>query len=173
MTETKDSTGKTVGGAARKPLTLQRTVESGQVRQNFSHGRSKAVVVEKKKTRKIAGAETVAEKPLVAPLTVEPRVTAPREPVRAPEPVRSSQISGSLSVGEQDARARALAAARERDESDRAEAVIRAEERAAEAALAAKVAAAAPSAPVAAPPVAASPVALPPAPEAAPVYLGY
>ena len=55
MTETKDTTDKTLRGGGRKPLSLQRTVESGHVRQNFSHGRSKSVVVEKKKTRKLGG----------------------------------------------------------------------------------------------------------------------
>ena len=54
MTETKDTADKTLRGAGRKPLSLQRTVESGHVRQNFSHGRSKSVVVEKRKTRKLA-----------------------------------------------------------------------------------------------------------------------
>ena len=55
MTETKDTTDKTLRTGARKPLSLQRTVESGHVRQNFSHGRSKSVVVEKRKTRKLGG----------------------------------------------------------------------------------------------------------------------
>ena len=150
MTETKDQTGKTVSGGARKPLTLQRTVESGQVRQNFSHGRSKAVVVEKKKTRKLAGPEPVAEKPVAAPsVVVEPRALAPREAVKAPEPVRQSQAGKTLSVGEQDARARALAAARVQDEADRTQAVERERQRATEeAAAAAALAAAAPPAPV-------------------------
>ena len=104
MTETKDSTGKTLSGQPRKPLTLQRTVESGQVRQTFSHGRSKAVVVERKKTRKLAGSETAAEKPAPAAIEVKPRETAkPAEPPRAPQPP-----ADGLSVGEQDARAKAL-----------------------------------------------------------------
>src|SRR5688572_2658360 len=65
MTETKDTTDKTIRGGGRKPLSLQRTVESGHVRQNFSHGRSKSVVVEKRRTRKLAGpgAATEAEAP--------------------------------------------------------------------------------------------------------------
>jgi translation initiation factor IF-2 len=51
MTETKETTEKTLRGAApRKPMSLKRTVESGHVRQNFSHGRSKSVVVEKKRS---------------------------------------------------------------------------------------------------------------------------
>ncbi len=53
MSETRDSDSKNTGGSGRKPLSLQRTVESGHVRQNFSHGRSKAVVVEKRKSRKL------------------------------------------------------------------------------------------------------------------------
>ncbi len=44
MTETKDTTEKTLRGGGRKPPSLQRTVESGHVRQNFSHGRSKSGV---------------------------------------------------------------------------------------------------------------------------------
>ena len=60
MTETKDTTEKTMRGGARKPLSLQRTVESGHVRQNFCHGRSKSVVVEKRRTRKLGGTETEA-----------------------------------------------------------------------------------------------------------------
>ena len=56
MTETKETTDKTLRGTVpRKPLSLKRTVESGHVRQNFSHGRSKSVVVEKKKKRTISG----------------------------------------------------------------------------------------------------------------------
>src|SRR6185436_7069704 len=56
MIKTTATTEKPLRGAApRKPLSLKRTVESGHVRQNFSHGRSKSVVVEKKKKRTIAG----------------------------------------------------------------------------------------------------------------------
>src|SRR5262245_66450247 len=53
MSETKETTDKTLRGGGSKPLSLKRTVESGHVRQSFSHGRSKSVVVEKKKTRKL------------------------------------------------------------------------------------------------------------------------
>ncbi len=55
MTETKETTEKTLrGGTAGKPLSLKRTVDAGHVRQSFSHGRSKSVVVEKKKKRTIS-----------------------------------------------------------------------------------------------------------------------
>ena len=69
MTEQKDQTDKTARVGARKPLTLQKTVESGHVRQNFSHGRSKSVVVEKKKSRKLGppGSEGHEAAPIAAP----------------------------------------------------------------------------------------------------------
>ncbi|MFI7716689.1 translation initiation factor IF-2 associated domain-containing protein, partial [Acinetobacter baumannii] len=73
MTDQNDQTDKTLRAGARKPLTLQKTVESGHVRQNFSHGRNKMVVVEKKKTRKLGG-ETTVEAPVapVAPVIQKP-----------------------------------------------------------------------------------------------------
>src|SRR5262245_52621537 len=54
MTEIKETGDKTLTVSPRKPLSLKRTVESGHVRQSFSHGRSKSVVVEKKKKRTIS-----------------------------------------------------------------------------------------------------------------------
>jgi len=99
MSETKEPTDKTLrGGAPRKPLSLQRTVESGHVRQNFSHGRSKSVVVEKRKTRKLASPgepEAAPSSPTVSPLgerrrTVakrrasSPSISSPRRPLRSP-----------------------------------------------------------------------------------------
>ena len=72
MSETKDTDaqdGESGGsGATRTPrasggkLTLGRTVETGHVRQNFSHGRSKAVLVEKKR-RRVAPAKDKADTP--------------------------------------------------------------------------------------------------------------
>src|SRR6202453_1263716 len=52
MSETNNSGDKSLGAPASKPtLHLKRPVEQGTVRQSFSHGRSKAVVVEKVKRR--------------------------------------------------------------------------------------------------------------------------
>ncbi|HEX9322960.1 MAG TPA: translation initiation factor IF-2 associated domain-containing protein, partial [Xanthobacteraceae bacterium] len=51
MTETKNTGEKTLSVNPTKTLTLKRGVEQGVVRQSFSHGRSKAVVVEKVKRR--------------------------------------------------------------------------------------------------------------------------
>ena len=52
MSDTND-TGNS-NGSVRKPLTVSRG-NSGTVRQSFSHGRSKQVVVEKKKRRRVSG----------------------------------------------------------------------------------------------------------------------
>ena len=48
----------------RAPLGLKRTVETGKVKQSFSHGRSNTVVVEVKK-RRILGRPGEAEAPKV------------------------------------------------------------------------------------------------------------
>ena len=70
---------------ARAPLGLKRTVETGKVKQSFSHGRSNTVVVEVKK-RRILGrpgeAEPAKPEPVAAP---EPVARAP-EPAPAPKP---------------------------------------------------------------------------------------
>src|SRR5215831_2398265 len=58
MSETDDSGARTRGGSGGagggKTLSLKRT-ETSTVRQSFSHGRSKAVVVEKKRARVAPG----------------------------------------------------------------------------------------------------------------------
>ena len=71
----------------RPPLGLKRTVETGKVKQSFSHGRSNTVVVEVKK-RQILGRpgeaapapapEPVAEAPKPAPKPAAPAAPAPR-----------------------------------------------------------------------------------------------
>ena len=103
MTETKEATEKTLRGAApRKPLSLKRTVDAGHVKQSFSHGRSKSVVVEKKKKRTISapGGGDVD--------TLES------------DEAQDSQLGG-LSTNELDARRRALELERERAEAEEAE----------------------------------------------------
>ena len=70
MSETKNPGDKTIS-MERKTLGLKRSgVEQGTVRQSFSHGRSKAVVVEKKKRRVVLpgeGGKTEAETPQPQP----------------------------------------------------------------------------------------------------------
>jgi translation initiation factor IF-2 len=50
MSETDEGGARTRAGGGGKTLSLKRT-ETSTVRQSFSHGRSKAVVVEKKRAR--------------------------------------------------------------------------------------------------------------------------
>jgi len=52
MSDTKSGDDKTLSVTPKKTLTLKRPgMEQGTVRQNFSHGRTKAVVVETKKRK--------------------------------------------------------------------------------------------------------------------------
>ena len=64
-------------------LELKKTVSSGQVRQSFSHGRSKAVTVEVRKKRSIKGAksESVVSRGEAA---AAPTVTPPQPDNEAP-----------------------------------------------------------------------------------------
>ncbi len=65
----------------RAPLGLKRTVETGQVKQSFSHGRSNTVVVEVKR-RRVLGRPGEAE-PIVEEVAAAP-APAPQAPSRAP-----------------------------------------------------------------------------------------
>ena len=65
----------------RAPLGVKRTVETGQVKQSFSHGRSNTVIVETKKRRVLgrpgeaqAAPEPQVQAPVAAPRSEERRV---------------------------------------------------------------------------------------------------
>src|SRR5215470_18636067 len=58
MSETNETEGKAARGGRKMTLNVRRTVESGHVRQSFSHGRSKSVLVEKKKRRSLGAGPT-------------------------------------------------------------------------------------------------------------------
>ncbi|MHA7871615.1 MAG: IF-2-associated domain-containing protein, partial [Hyphococcus sp.] len=122
-TETKTKT--------RRPLTLRRT-ETGAVKQSFSHGRSKTVVVETKKRRvltpkKDADAKAAPEKK-AAPKTAAKTKDAPEAATE--DDKKKGAVLRTLSDDEKQARAEALAKAR-RDKAERAEREAReAEERA-------------------------------------------
>ena len=156
MSETKESGDKTLGGARpKKTLSLKRTEAAGQVRQSFSHGRSRSVVVEKKKKRTITAPGTAeaevdtlpAEQAPVQRAEPAPAVakTVPG-PAKAPEPKReqtppaAAKVLRTLSNDERAARTKALEAARVREVEERAKAEEVERIRAAEAAAAAKLA---------------------------------
>src|ERR1700719_2332944 len=69
MVDTKTPGDKTLS-VPTKTLTLKPRVETGTVRQSFSHGRTKQVVVEKRGKRRVGGdapaTETHAPEPVVA-----------------------------------------------------------------------------------------------------------
>ena len=67
----------------RKPLTLSRSLESGEVKQTFSHGRTNKVVVEVKRKR-LVGKPGYAPEPAVAPPPPPPAAAAPVVAVPAP-----------------------------------------------------------------------------------------
>ncbi|MFT0891966.1 translation initiation factor IF-2 [Pseudochelatococcus sp. G4_1912] len=90
MTDTKNPNDKTLSVTPSKTLTLKRPVEQGVVRQSFSHGRTKAVVVEKVKRRVMAPttAETKEATPVqAAPSTPAAAVTSAPAPAPAQTPV--------------------------------------------------------------------------------------
>jgi translation initiation factor IF-2 len=133
MTETTKNSGEKLSVTPSKTLTLKRPgVEQGVVRQSFSHGRSKAVVVEKVK-RRIGPGEAKPEPAAAAPAAAPKRAGAPA-PSRntAPSQTQSAAPAAPKSSGvvlrtltddERTARAQALAGAqlREHEERERAE----------------------------------------------------
>ena len=106
----------------KRPLTLARTggrlelrksVEMGQVRQSFSHGRSKTVTVEVRKKRVIGSAHEPGRaeaSPVVVSDTVPPRTVTPQQ---AHAPVA---IPRALTAEEKAGRVRAVHDARKADE---------------------------------------------------------
>jgi translation initiation factor IF-2 len=139
MSETTKNSGEKLSVTPTKTLTLKRgSVEQGVVRQSFSHGRSKAVVVEKVKRRIPGPGEAKPEAPAAdrgaAPKRAGAPVKAAAAPASAPSaaPVVSPKASGvvlrTLTEDERNARAHALADARlrEHEERERAEGEARA-----------------------------------------------
>src|SRR5271165_5910115 len=86
MSETKNTGDKTLTVAPTKTLTLKRPVEQGVVRQSFSHGRSKAVVVEKVKHRIVGRADALKETTPAAPPAKAPPASPPVASRPAPSP---------------------------------------------------------------------------------------
>ncbi len=168
----------------RRPLGLKTSVEAGEVKQTFSHGRTNKVVVEVKRRKlmprtpaEAAAAAAAAEAPQVvaapaAPAPVPAAAPAP-EPVRAPAPPppppaasreTRQEMQTRLLREAEEARLQSAEAANRREQDER----IRAAEEAKRALEVRKGGDAAPSAPEvpAAPVAAAAPAAAAPAAEA-------
>jgi translation initiation factor IF-2 len=133
MSDESDQTEKPKLGT-RPPLGIKRTVETGKVKQSFSHGRSNTVVVEVKK-RRILGKP--GEKP-EAPKTPEPEAEAPKPeakkpapkpaaPARAPKSSPANDIAARKEMQErllreaEEERLRLAEEARRREETERTE----------------------------------------------------
>ncbi|MCJ2008225.1 translation initiation factor IF-2 [Methylobacterium sp. HMF5984] len=131
MSDTNNPGDKTLSKTPAKPLSLKRPIEQGTVRQSFSHGRSKQVVVETVKRRVIGAAPAP-----VAPIAAPTRVAPPPPPV-APRPAQRSAsgvVLRTLSEQESSARAAALADAQRREQEARRQAEAAAEAQRAQAA---------------------------------------
>ncbi len=129
MAESKN-TDSTLSVTPTKTLSLKRPVEAGTVRQSFSHGRSKTVVVEKVKRRALGSGEVHAPR--------EPQTAAPPSavPDRQLEPAHSTParpaagvVLRTLTEEEREARSRALSGAREREDEERRQALAEAQAR--------------------------------------------
>jgi len=134
MAETTKNTSDKLSVTPTKTLTLKPRVEQGVVRQSFSHGRSKAVVVEKVK-RRIGPGEARAEPAAAPERSATPKragapapaarasTSAAAAPAAAPAPKSSGVVLRTLTDDERSARAQALAGAqlREHEERERAE----------------------------------------------------
>jgi translation initiation factor IF-2 len=125
MSETKNP-GEKLTVAPSKPLTLKRSVEQGVVRQSFSHGRTKAVVVEKVK-RRIGPGEAKIEAPAAptarqaapAPQRAPSAAVAPAAKPTAVAPKASGVVLRTLTDEERDRRAHALDDAKVREAEER------------------------------------------------------
>ena len=105
----------------KKTLTLKPRTETGVVRQSFSHGRSKQVVVEKIKRRTIGGpaeAKAAEPAPVEAPKKAAAPAPAPKAPPQ-PEAPKSGVVLRTLTEEEMAARAHALADSRVREAEER------------------------------------------------------
>ncbi|PBC01006.1 translation initiation factor IF-2 [Mesorhizobium sp. WSM3860] len=137
MSDTKSGDDKTLSVTPKKTLTLKRPgLEQGTVRQNFSHGRTKSVVVETKK-RKFSLPGDKPEPVAPSVFTPKPAAAAPapavQEAPKAPsQPERSGMVLNELSRGEMEARRRALEGSKAREVEDRQRAQEEAKRRAEE-----------------------------------------
>src|SRR5437773_573213 len=147
MTDTTDSNDRKLGGAGGqgRTLSMRRPVEQSRVKQNFSHGRTKTVVVETRRKRpggpgkedERPAAETAAKpqfqaQPRVAtPQTAKakPRPGVKRE-LKVPAPTRTKadaekrrgKLTLANALDENDDRARSIAAFRRRTERQKKQA---------------------------------------------------
>ncbi|MFE0013547.1 translation initiation factor IF-2 [Mesorhizobium sp. NPDC059054] len=150
MSDTNSGDDKTLSVTPKKTLTLKRPgIEQSTVRQNFSHGRTKQVVVETKRKFVKPGEQQPAPAPQTVftpkpaapqpqpPVQPQPRpqqaapvVQEQRRPTLPPQPDRGGMVLNELSRGEMEARRRALEGSQAREIEDRQRAAEDAKRRA-------------------------------------------
>src|SRR5437588_8209268 len=124
MVDTKTPGDKTLS-VPTKTLTLKPRVETGTVRQSFSHGRTKQVVVEKRGKRRVGGDAPATETHAPEPVVAKPAAPTRAAPLARPAATPGAQRAGSgvvlrtLTEDERTARASALADAKIRDVEER------------------------------------------------------
>src|SRR5436305_1714071 len=134
-TDTKSPGEKTLSVSPTKTLTLKPRAETGVVRQSFSHGRSKAVVVEKVRKRTVGPGDAKVAEASAAPAPdrgATPRrvgvvargaapaampAATPATPAPAPKP--SGVVLRTLTEEERSRRAHALGDAKVREAEER------------------------------------------------------
>ncbi len=140
MSDTKSGDDNTLSVTPKKTLTLKRPgMEQGTVRQNFSHGRTKQVVVETKKRKfsmpgdkpePVAAPVFTPKPPVVAAPVVQEAPKAPPPPPPPPPVERGGMVLNELSRSEMEARRRALEGSKVREVEDRQRAAEDAKRRA-------------------------------------------
>ncbi|MEA3058450.1 MAG: translation initiation factor, partial [Sphingomonadales bacterium] len=114
----------------RPSLGLKRTVETGKVKQSFSHGRSNTVVVEVKKRRflgrpgeapPVEAPKPVAEAPAPASVKPAPAAPQPRKPSAQEEMTTRMELQQKLLREAEEARLTSLEEARRREDRVRSE----------------------------------------------------
>ncbi|HTV70025.1 MAG TPA: translation initiation factor IF-2 [Rhizobiaceae bacterium] len=123
MSDTKTGDEKTLSVTPKKTLSLKPAgVTQGTVRQNFSHGRTKQVVVETKKRKFSMPGDKPEAAPVITPVKAKTAAT-PAAETPAPKPVPSglvlSDVTSGLSTSELEARRKALEGSKVREVEDR------------------------------------------------------
>jgi translation initiation factor IF-2 len=123
MVDTKTPGDKTLS-VPTKTLSLKPRVETGTVRQSFSHGRTKQVVVEKRGKRRVGGDGPAAEPHAPEPVVAKAKAATPAPVARPAAPPaaprnNSGVVLRTLTEDERSARASALADAKIRDVEER------------------------------------------------------
>ena len=97
----------------RKPLGLKRTVEAGQVQQQFSHGRRNTVVVEVKRRRVLGRPGEAAPAPEAEEVQAAPAPEPAPAPAPAPKPAAPKAAAPDSLMTRQERQAQLLREAEE------------------------------------------------------------